>query len=78
VRVCDCSEVVQVIEHLLTMRSGPGMQTLACLVSRAVGQNLFDYAKVFGKETYETFSIEGGQAHGADYHAEGAFLHQPG
>ena len=26
--------------------SGPGMQTLACLVSRAVGMNLFEYAKL--------------------------------
>ncbi len=25
--------------------SGPSMQTLACLISRAVGKNLFDYAK---------------------------------
>ena len=26
--------------------SGPGLQTLACLVSRAVGMNLFEYAKL--------------------------------
>ena len=55
--------------------SGPGMQTLACLVSRAVGQNLFDYAqeKLFGPLGMESVRWDAA-ADGANYGGFGIFM----
>jgi len=55
--------------------SGPGMQTLACLVSRAVGQNLFDYAaeKLFGPLGMRSVRWDAARD-GANYGGFGIFM----
>jgi len=61
--------------EVFSYSSGPSMQTLACLVSRAVGRNLFDYAKekLFGPLGMRSVRWDAARD-GANYGGFGLFM----